>query len=220
MKKIIGATPRIIFEGTTKKQFINERYVSCLIERGFNVIMLTTKNPNIEDVLSICDGFLITGGADVNPKNFNETNEGLSKGCDTDLDDIDKIVTLHSIKHKKPLLGICRGIQSINVFAGGSLYQDIGKSHGNVSIDHFVDVFDNRLLSFKNPKINCNSYHHQALKTIAPDFKVIAKYEDTIEAVVHNSLPIIAVQWHPEMIPNTEESKIIFDSFIKLFDNI
>lgn len=217
MAKTIGTTPRILFEGTTKKQFINERYVSFLIESGFNVIMLTTKNPKIDEVLSLCDGFLITGGADVDPVHFNEQNIGLSKNCDADLDEIDKAVTLHAIKYKKPLLGICRGIQSINVFTGGSLHQDIGNTHSNVKNDHFITTFTNQVIDFKKETINCNSYHHQAIKDLAPDFQIIAKKDDIIEAIVHKELPIIGIQWHPEVIPSTTESKIIFDCFKKLF---
>jgi len=217
MTKIIGATPRILFEGTTKKQFINERYLSFLTARGFNVIMLTTKNPNIDEVLSLCDGFLITGGSDVEPSYYNEKNEGLSKDCDTDLDEIDKAVTLYAIKHKKPLLGICRGIQSINVFAGGSLHQDIGKNHSNVDRDHLIKTFKNDFIDFKKETINCNSYHHQAIKDLAPDFEIIAKNGDIVEAIIHKHLPILGVQWHPEVTPNTDESKIVFECFKNLF---
>ena len=65
--------------------------------------------------------------------------------------------------------------------------------------------------------INVNSYHHQSIKNLAPEFEVIGVHEDsTIEMIVHRRLPIFAVQWHPEVNSNSPESKIIFDAFAKL----
>ena len=89
--------------------------------------MLTLENENIESLLEKCDGFLITGGDDIDPVNFGEVNTGESKDVMKELDDLDKIVVEYALKSKKPLLGICRGHQSINVFCWWSLYQDIGK---------------------------------------------------------------------------------------------
>ncbi|MGI6210792.1 MAG: gamma-glutamyl-gamma-aminobutyrate hydrolase family protein [Bacilli bacterium] len=219
MQKVIAVTPRIIYEGTTAKEFVNRRYVRALLNRGFLVIMLTLENENTESLLEKCDGFLITGGDDIDPVHFGEINTGESKDVVKELDDLDKIVVEYALKSKKPLLGICRGHQSINVFAGGSLYQDIGKSHSGLKDGHIVHTVPNRLLNFKK-EINVNSYHHQALKRIAPDFIEIAKHEDgTNEAIIHKTLPIIGIQWHPEMQQDNEPSKIIFDTFAKLVNN-
>jgi len=216
--KLIGVTPRILYEDSVEKQFVNTRYVKQLVDRGLNVIMITTNNPYPEEILNLCDGFLITGGNDIDPSYFGEVNEGLSKKVMPELDTVDKIIVEHAVKYKKPLLGICRGHQAINVFLGGSLYQDIGTSHENVKENHLVFTRKNRLLNF-NEKIFVNSYHHQAVKDVAQGLQVIATHEDgTIEAFIHESLPIIGIQWHPEIIPNTEESKMIFDCFLKLLN--
>ncbi len=115
-KKLIGVTPRLLTEGDTVKQFVNEVYLSALIKRDFNVIMLTLDNPQLDDVLALCDGFLITGGSDVDPTYFHEVNEGLSKGVKPQLDKIDQQVVLYAEKNKLPMLGICRGHQTLNVF--------------------------------------------------------------------------------------------------------
>lgn len=215
-KKLIGVTSRIIYENGVRKQFVNERYLKPLHDRGFNTIMLTLDNPNIEEVMDLCDGFLITGGSDIEPHHFNEENHGESKNCDSHLDQLDKDVTLYAVRTKKPLLGICRGHQAINVFMGGSLYQDIGNSHEEVN--HQVVTIKNRLLDWPY-EITTNSYHHQALKAIAPGFIVIArsKEDDVVEAMIHEELPIMSFQWHPEITPDNEISVLIFDTFKKMF---
>ena len=82
----------------------------------------------IQEVLDLCDGFLVTGGIDVHPKWFNEEMNGTGE-TNEELDAIDKAVIDYAVKNKKPMMGICRGHQVINVFMGGSLIQDIGSHH-------------------------------------------------------------------------------------------
>ncbi len=213
--KLIGVTPRVLYEDKVRKQFVNERYIVQLHKRGFNTILLTLDNPNISDVLSLCDGFLLTGGWDFDPKHYNEINSGLSQGIDHAIDTIDQQVVAYASKHKLPMLGICRGHQAINVFMGGSLYQDI-KNHSGLT--HKVKSIKNSVLALPD-EFETNSWHHQAIKKTADGFKVIAVHEDnTIEAMIHTSLPIISVQWHPEIMPDDPQTKIIFDSFSKFFD--
>lgn len=217
--KLIGVTARILYEDNVRKQFVNERYLTNLISRGFNTIMLTLDNPNLEEVLDLCDGFLVTGGSDIEPKYFNEENKGESKNCDLHLDELDRAVVLYAAKTKKPLIGICRGHQAINVFLGGSLYQDIGTSHNSTT--HIVKTTKNRLFNFPE-EMTTNSYHHQAIKQVAPGLEVIAlsNNDEIIEAVIHQELPIIAFQWHPEMTPTNPISILIFDTFRDLVNQV
>lgn len=215
--KLIGITSRIMTEKSVEKQFVNTRYAKQLTDRGLNVILLLANNPDIEEILPLCDGFLITGGTDLDPNYFNEENEGLSEGIKPELDLLDKAVVEHAVKTKKPILGICRGHQSINVFLGGSLHQHIGDDHTDIPNGHVVKVLPNKHINFKET-IEVNSYHHQAVKKPAEGLDVIAYAEDnTIEAYVHQSLPIIGVQWHPEILANSEETKLIFDLFHSYF---
>lgn len=217
MKKLIAVTPRLLTEGTVEKQFVNCNYVNSLQKYDCNVIMLTTNNKNIEEVLSLCDGFLITGGSDLDPKYYGEANEGKSEEVSKDLDDLDRIVIEYAVKHKVPTLGICRGHQSINVFLGGSLFQHIDY-HTSIKDGHEVLTTPNRMLNFDKTIIT-NSYHHQAVNKIAPNMIEIAKHVDgTNEAIIHETLPIIGIQWHPEKSPEKKESKIIFDKFFELVD--
>ena len=216
--KLIGVTPRLLTEDGVEKQFVNRDYVRNLLNYNCNVIMLTLNNPALEEVLELCDGFLVTGGSDIDPKYFGEDNLGLSKNVKPDLDDVDKMVVEYAAKTKKPLLGICRGHQAINVFLGGSLFQDIGNDHRGIPNDHKVKAIKNDVLAF-NENIITNSYHHQAVRDVAPNMKAIAFHEDgTIEAIVHNTLPIIGIQWHPEKLTGTHESTVIFDKFFEFLN--
>lgn len=215
MKKLIGVTPRLLVEDGVQKQFVNNTYVSALLNYDVNVIMLTLDNPCVEDILSLCDGFVITGGSDLDPKYYGETNEGLSKGVDERLDILDKKVVEYAKEHKVPMLGICRGHQSINTFLGGSLFQHID-NHTSIKANHEVQTLPNRLLAF-DKDILTNSYHHQAVKKLAPGLVEVAKHGDgTNEAFIHEELPVIGIQWHPEKDPEWKESKLIFDKFIEL----
>ncbi|MDD3191489.1 MAG: type 1 glutamine amidotransferase [Bacilli bacterium] len=214
MNKLIGFSARILYEDKVRKQFVNERYLVPFINKGFNTIMLTLDNPNIESLLEMCDGFVVTGGHDIDPSYFNEENNGESKGCDPALDQLDCAIVTHAAKNKKPLLGICRGHQAINVFMGGSLYQDIGKSHSGTK--HQVSAASNRYFDFPH-QFETNSWHHQSLKEVAPCFDVFVRSEDnTIEAIIHRELPMIGFQWHPEMMASDPISQEIFSKFALL----
>lgn len=213
--KLIGVSPRLLTEEGTEKEFVNRNYLDSLLDYNCNVIMLTLNNPKLDEVLALCDGFLVTGGADIDPKYFGEDNLGLSKEVIADLDIIDKEIVEYAVKHKKPVLGICRGHQALNVFLGGTLYQDIGDSHRRIINGHEVKTIPNEVLNF-DPEIEVNSYHHQAVHTTAPHMQVIAYHEDgTCEAIVHDTLPFIGIQWHPERLRGSKSSKIIFDKFFE-----
>ena len=222
MTKLIGLSPRLLTIDTVEKQFVNTRYLTPLTKRGLNTLMIGLDNPNPEAILKLCDGFLITGGTDLEPTLYNEENNGLSKGIDLRLDNLDKLMIEHAVKHKKPLLGICRGHQSLNVFLGGSLYQDLGDlntSHNTIKENHFIHIDKNDFINLEG-LINVNSYHHQAIKDLAKDLQVIGRHPDqTIEMVVHKTLPIFAVQWHPEINSESKISQIIFDKFSTLVHN-
>lgn len=217
--KLVCVAPRLLTEENILKEFVNSRYFKPLNERGFNTIMISKNNPNNEKIFEVCDAFLLTGGYDIDPTYFNETNdEGLSKNVNVDLDELDKDIILHSLKTKKPLLGICRGHQALNIFLGGTLYQDLGdknKDHVSIKENHIVKFKENNKFNLKDD-FYVNSYHHQAVKDIAPDLVEIGySLDGTNEMLAHKTLPMFSVQWHPEIKPDSKESKIIFDIFEK-----
>ena len=210
---LIGIVPRTLYENGTYKVQLNYNYITPFVERGVSTIILSLKDANLNQILDECDGFLIPGGNDIDPKYYNEENTD-SKGIDSLVDELDQKVLKHAIKFQKPVLGICRGIQSIAAFLNGSLIQDIAKANlQNDEVDHTHLVDNLHTHEFcKNfeDEFMINSYHHQAVKQVPDGFVVIFKHHDIIEGIHHIELPILGLQWHPERL-NTKESKIIFD---------
>ena len=207
----IGITTRIIYEDEIKKQFVNEAYIEYVKLAGFTPIILPMIT-NIDNLLSLCDAFLITGGDDLHSKWYNEELSPFAGTTHIEMDTVDKYVLDYAIKAKKPVMGICRGLQAINAFMGGSLVQHIiDDSHknieGNVEFKpvHNSSIFDK--VYSENSLIN--SYHHQCINKLAPNFKICGYSNGCIEAISHETLPIIAVQWHPERIMDTESINLI-----------
>ena len=224
MRKLVCLTSRTMLDEIgQEKQFVNTRYIKPLTERGLNTMMLTLDNPNPEEIFHLCDAFVVTGGVDLDPLTYKDVNTGLSKDMHPSLDLLDSLVIKYAKTTKKPLLGICRGLQSINVFLGGTLYQDVaqlGLKHNGISGNHKINTVENDILKFES-EIAVNSYHHQAIKKLATGLKIIGKQTDgIIEAVIYESSPMIAVQWHPEMRPSSPESKVIFDTFATMVKGI
>lgn len=215
---LIGITPRLQKKENTLIQ-VNHNYIIPLVKRNLNHVILPLESHNLEEILQLCDGFLVIGGDDIDPKYYYETNEGLSKDIDNRLDEIDKAVIEHAIKHKKPLMGICRGLQSIAAFGGGSLFQDIdqaGLTHDTLEKKHYVsNIFPTALTNQLPKNFLVNTYHHQAVNKVPNNFHVIFKHQDVIEGIQHHSLPIFGVQWHPERLDSIE-SEIIFNYFTSL----
>lgn len=219
MKKyIIGISPRYEISEGNRYMRIQETYTKALNRDDIIEIGIVDSN-NILDTLEMCDGFLITGGIDIDPRWYNETNDHeLSRSIDYRMDEIDRIIIQYAYEHDKPLLGICRGIQCIAAFLGGSLYQDL--EYNKIShplIDehsHMVKKQDNYGISTILPdEFKVNSYHHQAVKDVPKDFKVLYKNEETIEMIESTTKPILGVQWHPEKSIDDEHSQVIFNYF-------
>lgn len=207
----IGITTRIIYEEGIKKQFVNEAYIEYVKLAGFTPIILPMIK-DMDDVLSLCDAFLITGGDDLHSKWYNEPLSDKAGTIHLEMDEVDKYVIEYAYKNKKPMLGICRGLQAINAFLGGTLLQHIeDDSHKKIEGDVLFDkipngsIFDR--IYHEHSKIN--SYHHQCIKDLAPNFTICGYSNGCIEAIEHNELPIIAVQWHPEKLMDEESINLI-----------
>jgi len=173
-----------------------------------------------------CDGLLLPGGADVAPHLYGQ--EPTEKcGKPNTLRDTGEMIILEAFfPSNKPIFCICRGVQLLNVFCGGTLHQDIKEaqkcSHSDFKTRakgcHSVTLTpDTRLSAILGAHALVNSMHHQAVDTVGKDLTVVAVSEDGfIEALEHNIHPFcIGVQWHPEhMSKKIPTQQKLFDAFV------
>ncbi len=197
---------------------------------GIPIIIAPTYDTDyLDSVLNLCNGILITGGNDINPLLYNKNNNSKVGRVLNIRDKSDFYLTEKCIEKDIPLLGICRGIQVLNVVQGGTLYRHIDTNklldHSAVNsyksiISHFIDVEKDSFLyeAFKTTRIGVNSFHHQGIKKLGANLKSIAKSEDGLcESVqMENKKFIVATQFHPEMM--FEDEKLYLEIF-KLFIN-
>ena len=175
------------------------------------------------------DGLILCGGNDINPGYYKEEING-SVNIDEKRDKAEFVLAEAFIEKKKPIMGICRGLQLLNVIFGGSLHQDISnaKEHSSFSnYDLVHNVFASKgsiLYDMYGGEFSVNSFHHQAIKETGAGFDVMAIASDnkTIEGIVHRDFPIIGLQWHPERMcfdnlrEDAVDGSLIFKYFIKL----
>lgn len=150
------------------------------------------------------DGLILCGGGDIDPKYYHQEMNGSGR-LDAERDAVEFPLLKAFIDAGKPVLGICRGLQLINVFFGGSLVQDIPEKDLHIKkqdVDsvHPVTATENSLLyNLYGPAFTVNSAHHQVIDKLGDGLVATAYWNDTyIEAIEHSSLPIYGVQWHPE----------------------
>lgn len=175
------------------KLYINKSYIDYFNSFGYNIEFI-----DINSNLNSYDLFILPGGYDINPSYYNEINTS-SYNIERYNDILDFKIIEHAYLNNKKVIGICRGMQSINVYFNGSLYQNI-ENHKN----------NNHFIMFKNKYILVNSYHHQAIKKIANYMEILAQnLDDDIEIIRYKK--IIGVQFHPELMNTPIIDKFILD---------
>lgn len=157
------------------------------------------------------DGLLLPGGGDIAPIFYHCKNRGSKDICITE--DIIQLLMFHRFyEQKKPILGICKGMQLINVALGGTLSQNLGAEalHNWQNKDnyHRTTILPGSILySLYGDNIITNSAHHQAIQVLGSQLTASQyTFDGTIEAIEHNSLPILGIQWHPERMCQTIHS--------------
>lgn len=173
-----------------------ELYVAALYGVGCIADSVYAPPPSSEGY----GGLLLAGGGDIDPALYGEEIRG-SRSVDRARDDAEIMLCDSFAREGKPILGICRGHQLLNVYLGGSLFQHIDRhSDPNGAVLHSVRTEKGsvmRTLFGEYPPVN--SFHHQSIRRLGSGLCVTQACEDgTVEAVEHRSLPIIGVQWHPE----------------------
>jgi putative glutamine amidotransferase len=244
---LIGLRPVIgITTDVDDKNFkLSRQYADAVEDAGACPVLLVPSN-NISEIITKIDGLLISGGDDLHPSYYNETflfQEGLEnnennppsppfrkggmggfersykmKIVDRKRSDFELSLIREIIKPRMPVLGICYGMQLINVAFGGSLYQDI-KAQLPLAIDHkknyhMIKVRDNDYIPAGEFKVN--SSHHQAIKVEGQGLKTVAISGDNIiEAICMDDYPFfLGVQWHPERLKDKLSVKI-FKSLVE-----
>jgi putative glutamine amidotransferase len=168
-----------------------------------------------------CDGLLLPGGGDIDPALFGQENQG-SQGIDRELDEKQLALARRFLADKKPILGICKGHQILNVALGGTLIQDLATApahryNGQDSVHDCVSLEGSLLRRLYGRRYAVNSAHHQGLARLGQGLRVTSYAADgTVESVEHDTLPVLGVQFHPERMcfqkarPDTVDGALLF----------
>lgn len=194
------------------RQYMKSKYVHSLNRAGAEVYWIELEDPvqAVKDALK-CDGLLLPGGADINPELYGQVPSEACGNPNTLRDTGEWSILEAFLSSQKPILCICRGFQLLNVFFGGTLYQDIKAlqrcSHMHMLSApkgiHNVSIVPNTMLSevvAHKETVFVNSLHHQAVDRVGQGLTVSANSEDGfVEALEMTDYPFcLGVQWHPE----------------------
>lgn len=156
--------------------------------------------------LASCDCLLLPGGGDITPAFFGEHNAG-SRNIDTELDILQFQALDYALRRSLPVLGICKGMQVINVAFGGTIIQDLPTAnqhkYQNGDQYHVTDILEGSCLyDLYGRQAVVNSAHHQAVDRLGTGLQAIqwCPLDNCVEAIVHERLPILGLQWHPERL--------------------
>ena len=185
--------------------------------------------PALRGLFERMDGLLLSGGGDVDPTLYGAAPGALTGGVDVARDQAERELARWSLDAAKPIFGICRGVQVLNVACGGTLYQDIGEYVGAQRHTFYPDLpFDLRAHAVQieagsrlgrivaRATLEVNSLHHQACREVAAGLRVVARAPDgLIEALEALDHPFaLAVQWHPEALPEMAETQALFGALV------
>jgi putative glutamine amidotransferase len=155
----------------------------------------------------LVEGLVLTGGSDIDPRFYGETPHPRLGPTVVERDEFELALTREALQRGMPILGICRGMQILNVAMAGALRQDVageGIAHGTGgprAAYHEIEITDPELERRTGRRPRVNSLHHQAVSRVAPGLAVAGRAGDgVIEAVVGEGCPVLGVQWHPEQL--------------------
>ena len=166
------------------------------------------------DLVGHLDGIVLTGGADVDPGRYGHDPLTDAFPPEPLRDDHEFAVLDAAYADELPVAGICRGLQIVNVHAGGTLHQDVpshaGFAQPTTTEWHGVGFEPGSVLNeIYGGARQVNSLHHQTVDSLGGDLQATAYSEDgSVEGLEHASRPVVAVQWHPEMLPGRAQDPL------------
>jgi putative glutamine amidotransferase len=206
-----------------ERAYVNNDYVQSILNAGGTpfILPLISDYESVKCQIEAVDSIVISGGYDVNPLIYGEEPTQKQGFLCPERDDYDLMVIKAAMELNKPILGICRGLQILNAALGGTIYQDLSQIEG-CYIKHVQEsrpevaghtteiVSGTKLYDVLGGKVITNSFHHQAVKDLAPGFKVAARAKDgVIEAIEKEEGFVIGIQWHPEMMARKGNESMI-----------
>ncbi len=242
MKPLIGITMGFDYNdeigvvtglGTPQQEwdYIATDYANAVIKAGgIPVLIPNCSDPEvITDFIQKIDGLLLSGGSDIDPEMYGEFPHGYCGHVFVRRDLQEKVALREAYNRRIPIFGICRGLQFMNVYFGGSLYQDLFHEcntpvhssnvyRRNYPV-HRVELMESTLKDIiGEDRIATNSFHHQGVKDAAPNARVVATAVDGVVEGMEfmGGHPFtLAVQWHPEMMYDSPITDKIFKAFVE-----
>ncbi|WP_350343423.1 gamma-glutamyl-gamma-aminobutyrate hydrolase family protein [Proteinivorax tanatarense] len=222
---LIGITS--VYDYNKNVHWLGDDYCSAISQCGAVPVVIPSSLPH-KQILALAnhlDGLLLSGGDDVNPLSFAQEPVPDMGIVDPLRDNLELTLTKEFMRTDKPILGICRGLQVINIVLGGTIIQDLPSHTGEwighsqkgtrAYASHSVDIEENTLLRsiIDKDTIYTNSFHHQAVDKVGKDLIINCRSKDgLIEGLEHTEKQILGVQWHPENLwKNTEENIKLFN---------
>ncbi|WP_324717292.1 gamma-glutamyl-gamma-aminobutyrate hydrolase family protein [Carboxydochorda subterranea] len=218
-------------DGTLRASLSRDYVRAVEMAGGLPVLIPVTDDPQLAAAyLDNLDALLLSGGGDVDPHRFGEDAMPELGEVDPERDALEVALAAGAMQRDMPLLGICRGIQVMNVAAGGTLYQDVRAQVPHALLHdqtaprwfpcHEVRLEPDSLLRqiFQADTLRVNSFHHQAVRVVAPTFRVAAKAKDAViegvESREHGFC--VGVQWHPEcMVDRYPGQRLLFAALVR-----
>ena len=199
--------------GTAQVDMYMSAYARALIAAGGLPVHLPIDVDPLQ-IIERLDGLVIPGGADIEPSLYGAETETDIYPPEPERDEFELSLMKGAVHLQTPVLGICRGQQIVNVAAGGTLHQDVPPHSGfDAAADaelHEVTFEPESILhDLYGPSLRVNSLHHQAVDAVGEGLRVTAWADDGFaEGLEHTSLPIVCVQWHPEMMPTRDTDPV------------
>jgi putative glutamine amidotransferase len=211
---------------------VPDSYINGLVQAGAVPLMIpiTSDQETIDALMGMAHGLLLIGGPDIAPSHFGQTDKPGLRQVTPARDAVELPLTKRALADKTPIFAICRGIQVLNVAAGGSLLQDIATQlpnaqkhdqhpdHGPSHLAHPIQIEPNSRIAAicGQTRMTVNSLHHQAIDRVGVGLSVVARSSDgIIEAIeTKDDRWVVGIQWHPEwMLKDREDMPALFQAF-------